>query len=75
MATEADTCRKFVVPKPKLQARHAGWDFDPHSIAEQRSLHRWPDYFARPAAAGAGQPCGELSHAQAPGCSWLVSRK
>ncbi len=30
--TEADTCRKFVVPK--LQA--AGWDNDPHSIAEQR---------------------------------------
>ncbi len=32
MTTEADTCRKFVVPK--LQA--AGWDADPHSIAEQR---------------------------------------
>ena len=32
MSTEADTCRKFVVPK--LQA--AGWDNDPHSIAEQR---------------------------------------
>jgi type I restriction enzyme R subunit len=31
MATEADTCRKFVVPK--LQA--AGWDSDPHSIAEK----------------------------------------
>ena len=30
--TEADTCRKFVVPL--LQA--AGWDNDPHSIAEQR---------------------------------------
>src|SRR5579884_1908495 len=29
---EADTCRKFVVPR--LQA--AGWDDDPHSIAEQR---------------------------------------
>ena len=29
--TEADTCRKFVVPL--LQA--AGWDTDPHSIAEQ----------------------------------------
>jgi hypothetical protein len=29
---EADTCRKFVVPK--LQA--AGWDNAPHSIAEQR---------------------------------------
>ena len=34
MPTEADTCRKFVVPK--LQA--AGWDTDPHSIAEQRSF-------------------------------------
>ena len=31
---EADTCRKFVVPK--LVA--AGWDIDPHSIAEQRSI-------------------------------------
>src|SRR5262245_28341497 len=30
--TEADTCRKFVVPR--LQA--AGWDNDLHSIAEQR---------------------------------------
>jgi type I restriction enzyme, R subunit len=34
MLTEADTCRKFVVPK--LQA--AGWDNDPHSIAEQRTI-------------------------------------
>jgi type I restriction enzyme R subunit len=32
--TEADTCRQFVVPK--LQA--AGWESDPHSIAEQRSF-------------------------------------
>jgi len=32
--SEADTCRKFVVPK--LVA--AGWDGDPHSIAEQRSI-------------------------------------
>jgi type I restriction enzyme R subunit len=32
MPGEADTCRKFVVPK--LLA--AGWDSDPHSIAEQR---------------------------------------
>ena len=32
--TEADTCRKFVVPK--LQA--AGWDSEPHSIAEQRTI-------------------------------------
>jgi type I restriction enzyme R subunit len=31
---EADTCRKFVVPK--LQG--AGWDTDPHSIAEQRTF-------------------------------------
>ena len=34
MPTEADTCRKFGVPK--LQA--AGWDNDPHSIAEQRTI-------------------------------------
>ena len=32
--SEADTCRKFVVPK--LQA--AGWDNEPHSIAEQRTF-------------------------------------
>lgn len=32
--TEADTCRKYVVPK--LQA--AGWDNDPRSIAEQRTI-------------------------------------
>ncbi|MCB0810745.1 MAG: DEAD/DEAH box helicase family protein, partial [Flavobacteriales bacterium] len=31
---EADTCRKFVVPK--LQG--AGWDVEPHSIAEQRTI-------------------------------------
>src|SRR5258708_5831710 len=34
MPNEADTCRTFVVPK--LQA--AGWDADPHSIAEQRTF-------------------------------------
>jgi type I restriction enzyme R subunit len=34
MNNEADTCRKLVVPK--LQA--AGWDNDPHSIAEQRTF-------------------------------------
>jgi type I restriction enzyme R subunit len=34
MSTEADTCRKYVVPR--LQA--AGWDDEPHSIAEQRSF-------------------------------------
>ena len=32
--SEADTCRKFVVPK--LLA--GGWDTDPHSIAEQRTI-------------------------------------
>jgi len=34
MPTEADTCRKFVVPK--LQA--AGWDAEPHSILEQKTI-------------------------------------
>src|SRR5213594_2162468 len=34
MPTEADTCRKLVVPK--LQG--AGWDSEPHSIAEQRTI-------------------------------------
>jgi type I restriction enzyme R subunit len=34
MPTEADTCRIYVVPK--LQA--AGWETDPHSIAEQRTF-------------------------------------
>lgn len=34
MTNEADTCRKLVVPK--LQT--AGWDDDPHSIAEQRTI-------------------------------------
>lgn len=34
MLQEADTCRKYVVPR--LLA--AGWDEDPHSIAEQRSI-------------------------------------
>lgn len=34
MPTEADTCRKYVVPL--LQA--AGWDAEPCSIAEQRSI-------------------------------------
>jgi type I restriction enzyme R subunit len=32
--SEADTCRKYVVPA--LQA--AGWDNEPHSIAEQRTI-------------------------------------
>ena len=31
---EADTCRTLVVPK--LQA--AGWEIEPHSIAEQRTI-------------------------------------
>ncbi len=34
MLSEADTCRKFVVPR--LQA--LGWDNEPHSIAEQRTI-------------------------------------
>ena len=34
MPNEADTCRKYVVPK--LQA--AGWDTEPHAIAEQRTF-------------------------------------
>src|SRR2546425_3768749 len=34
MPTEADTCRRFVVPK--LQA--VGWDNEPSSIAEQRTI-------------------------------------
>src|SRR5438270_9107324 len=31
---EADTCRRFVVPN----LQNAGWDADPHSIAEQRTV-------------------------------------
>lgn len=34
MSSEADTCRKYVVPR--LQS--AGWDTEPHSIAEQRTF-------------------------------------
>jgi type I restriction enzyme R subunit len=34
VANEADTCRRFVVPK--LQT--AGWEDEPHSIAEQRTI-------------------------------------
>ena len=34
MPSEADTCRKYVVPL--LQG--AGWDTEPHSIAEQRTI-------------------------------------
>ncbi|MGD0261972.1 MAG: hypothetical protein ABSD29_19560 [Verrucomicrobiota bacterium] len=36
MPTEADTCRKLVVPK--LQA--AGWDDEPHSVGAQRVFTR-----------------------------------
>lgn len=32
--SEADTCRRFVVPK----LQKAGWDNEPHSIAEQRTI-------------------------------------
>ena len=32
--SEADTCRKYVVPA----LRAAGWDSEPHSIAEQRTI-------------------------------------
>ena len=34
MANEADTCRKSVVPL----LQQAGWDNEPHSIAEQRTI-------------------------------------
>lgn len=34
MLGEADTCRRDVVPRLQL----AGWDEDPHSIAEQRTI-------------------------------------
>jgi len=32
--SEADTCRKFVVP----MLQKVGWDNEPHSIAEQRTI-------------------------------------
>ena len=35
---EADTCRKYVVPKLKA----AGWDNEPHRINEQAHVHRRP---------------------------------
>jgi type I restriction enzyme R subunit len=38
VANEADTCRKHVVTK--LQA--AGWEAEPHSIAEQRTITDGP---------------------------------
>lgn len=34
MSTEADTCRKYVLPK----LVKAGWDNDPHSFTEQRTF-------------------------------------
>ena len=34
MANEADTCRKYVLPK----LIDAGWDNDPHSFTEQRTF-------------------------------------
>ena len=34
MSTEADTCRKYVLPK----LIDAGWDNEPHSLAEQRTF-------------------------------------
>src|SRR5438067_3509347 len=34
MITEADTCRKYVLPK----LIEAGWDEEPHSFAEQKSF-------------------------------------
>jgi len=33
MGTEADTCRKYIVPA----LQRVGWDDPPHAIAEQRS--------------------------------------
>ena len=40
--TEADTCRKFVVPK----LQEAGWDGAPHAIKEQRAFTDRRIYFA-----------------------------
>jgi type I restriction enzyme R subunit len=34
MSNEADTCRKYVLPK----LIEAGWDNDPHSSTEQRTF-------------------------------------
>src|SRR3990170_6963397 len=34
MITEADTCRKYVLPK----LIEAGWDNDPHSFTEQKTF-------------------------------------
>ncbi len=37
VSTEADPCRKVILPR--LQA--AGWENDPHSLTEQRTLRRY----------------------------------
>ena len=34
MITEADTCRKYVLPK----LTQAGWDNEPHSFTEQKTF-------------------------------------
>ena len=34
MITEADTCRKYILPK----VIQSGWDNDPHSFAEQKTF-------------------------------------
>lgn len=34
MITEADTCRKYVLPK----LMEAGWDEDPHFFTEQKTF-------------------------------------
>jgi type I restriction enzyme R subunit len=34
MIIEADTCRKYVL----LKLSESGWDNDPHSITEQKTL-------------------------------------
>lgn len=34
MSTEADTCRKYILPK----LNQAGWDNEPHSFTEQRTF-------------------------------------
>lgn len=49
MSNEADTCRRYVVPK--LQA--AVWDNEPHAIREQVPLTDRPDRCHRQSPAGA----------------------
>jgi type I restriction enzyme R subunit len=34
MITEADTCRKYILPK----LTQAGWDNEPHSFTEQKTF-------------------------------------